>query len=322
MSGAHHHPPRAGVPGGDRAIVANSMLRPSEHVPCNLCGADDAAPLVVKHGFTIVQCRRCDLAYVSPRPDAAALVALYGDERYYRNLNASPFGYPDYLGERWLLERLVARRLTEIERRLGRGGGKLLDVGCATGVLVEAARARGWTAVGVDVSRFATAQCHARGLDVRLGDVASADLPPDHFDVVVLDDTIEHLTDPAGALRTILPLLRPGGLITLNTPNHEGVLRRVMRGSWFHCKPPEHLYYFGPRTLRAMLERQGFVRIETRLSGKYVTVRYLCDRTKVYGVGIARALTGTIGRLPGADTPFALPVGEFVAFAERPAREP
>ena len=109
-----------------------------------------------------------------------------------------------------------------------------------------------------------------------------------------------------------------GGLITLNTPNDGGWLRRLMGRHWFHCKPPEHLYYFSPRTLRALLERHGFHRVETRLSGKYVTVRYLCDRTKAYGVGLARTLTGTIGRLPGADAPFPLPVGEFVTFAERP----
>src|SRR5262245_3503444 len=121
------------------------MLVPSEHVPCNLCGADDPEPTLDKHGFTIVRCRRCGLAYVTPRPTAAELIALYSDEKYYRNLNASPFGYPDYLGERWLLERLVVRRLDEIEARVGRPG-RMLDVGCATGVLVEAAGRRGWTA--------------------------------------------------------------------------------------------------------------------------------------------------------------------------------
>jgi SAM-dependent methyltransferase len=273
--------------------------------------------VLTKHGFTIVRCRGCGLAYVTPRPTSAELVALYSDEKYYRNLNASPFGYPDYLGERWLLERLVVRRIDEIEARVGRPG-RMLDVGCATGVLVEAAGRRGWTAVGVDVSAFATAQCHARGLDVRHGDLWGADLPRDHFDVVVLDDTIEHLVDPARALREIRTLLRPGGLITLNTPNDGGWLRRLMGRHWFHCKPPEHLYYFSPRTLPAMLERQGFHRVQTKLSGKYVTVRYLADRTKAYGVGLARALTRTIGRLPGADTPFPLPIGEFVTFAERP----
>jgi len=294
------------------------MLAPSEHVPCNLCGADDPEPALTKHGFTIVRCRRCGLAYVTPRPSAADLVALYGAEGYYRNRNASPFGYPDYLGERWLLERLMVRRLAEVERRLGTRG-RLLDVGCATGVLVESATAHGWDAVGVDVSAFATAQCHARGLDVRHGDLWAADLPRDHFDVVVLDDTVEHLLDPGRAFDEIRRVLRPGGLVTLNTPNDGGWLRRVMGRHWFHMKPPEHLYYFGPRTLRALLERHGFHRVETRLSGKYVTVRYLCDRTKAYGVGLARTLTGTIGRLPGADMPFPLPIGEFVTFAERPA---
>ena len=86
------------------------MLVPSENVSCNLCGADTADPVLTKHGFTIVRCRSCGLSYVTPRPDAAALLRMYADERYYRNLNASPFGYPDYLGERWLLERLVGRR--------------------------------------------------------------------------------------------------------------------------------------------------------------------------------------------------------------------
>jgi 2-polyprenyl-3-methyl-5-hydroxy-6-metoxy-1,4-benzoquinol methylase len=294
------------------------MLRPAEHVRCNLCGKDETERVLRKNEFDIVRCRGCGLTYVTPRPDAAALTALYSDERYYRNLNASPFGYPDYLGERWLLERLVVRRLAEIERRLDTRGGRLLDVGCATGVLVEAARRRGWTAVGVDVSTFAAAQCHARGLDVRLGDLSTADLPDDHFDVVVLDDTIEHIADPGRVLDDIRRVLRPGGLLTLNTPNEGGWLRRLMGKHWFHCKPPEHLYYFTPRTLRALLDRHGFHRIETQLSGKYVTVRYLCDRTKAYGVGLARTLTRTVGRLPGADVPFPLPIGEFVTFAERP----
>jgi ribosomal protein S27E len=52
------------------------MLAPSEHVACNLCGSDAADPTVAKHGFTIVRCRQCSLAYVTPRPDAAALVAM------------------------------------------------------------------------------------------------------------------------------------------------------------------------------------------------------------------------------------------------------
>jgi SAM-dependent methyltransferase len=204
-----------------------------------------------------------------------------------------------------------------IEARVPRRG-RLLDVGCATGVLVEAATARGWHALGVDVSAFAIAQCRTRGLNVRQGDLSSTDLADASFDVAVLDDTIEHLLDPGHALDELRRVLTPGGVITLNTPNDGGWLRRAMGRHWFHCKPPEHLYYFSPTTLRALLEAHGFHRVETELSGKYVTARYLCDRLKAYSVPVARALTGTIGRLPGADRPFALPIGEFMTFAERP----
>src|SRR2546430_10920721 len=144
-----------------------------EHVPCSLCGAAAPRRLFSKHGFTVVRCRDCRLAYVSPRPRDHALAGIYRGETYYRNSNACAFGYGDYLADAFLLKPLFARRLTGIEV-LRSGRGQLLDVGCATGVLLEEARQRGWETVGVELSDFAVGVCRRRNLHVHHGDLTSA----------------------------------------------------------------------------------------------------------------------------------------------------
>jgi SAM-dependent methyltransferase len=287
-----------------------------EHVRCNLCDADRAAALFERYGHRVVRCTGCGLSYVDPRPDAAAITRMYLEESYYHNRNASAFGYPDYVGERAQLALLFAERLHDIER-LRRVPGRLLDVGCAVGVLLEIARTRGWDAQGVDVSDFAVARCREQGFRVHHGDLASARFADESFDVAVLDDTIEHLPDPRAVIAELRRVLVPGGLLTMNTPNEAGWLRRLQGARWFHYKPPEHLYYFSPATLGRLLEESGFRVRGARTSGKVVTVRYLCWRMLRVSDRLGRALLATLGRLPGADRPFSLPIGQFVIFAER-----
>jgi 2-polyprenyl-3-methyl-5-hydroxy-6-metoxy-1,4-benzoquinol methylase len=287
-----------------------------ERVACAVCGGERARPVLERNGMAVVRCEGCGLGFVNPRPDAETLAGLYATERYYRNDNASAFGYPDYLAEREQLERFFHLRLNAIEALEPRKG-RLLDVGCAIGILVDLARRRGWDAQGVDISPYAVGECRARGLPVHRGDLFSARLPSETFDVAVLDDTIEHVPDPRALIAELRRVLVPGGLLTMNTPNEAGLVRRVQGTSWFHYKPPEHLYYFSPRTLSALLVASGFRVLTTRVSGKAVTLRYLAERLAALGFRPARLAAGVVRRLPGADRPFLLPVGQFVIFARR-----
>jgi 2-polyprenyl-3-methyl-5-hydroxy-6-metoxy-1,4-benzoquinol methylase len=286
-----------------------------EHVVCNLCGADDPRLLFVKHQHPVVVCRGCGLGYVTPRPAEPQLLSIYRTENYYRNANLCAFGYGDYVADQVLLRPVFEQRLAEIERLRPRRG-RLLDIGCATGLLIELARARGWDAHGIDVSDFAVRWCRQRGLPVEHGDVNTVRFPAGHFDVVVMDDTIEHLLDPRRDLAELRRILRGDGLLTINTANHAGVLRYLMGRHWFHYKPMEHLYYFCPKTLAAMLETTGFRVTRTRISGKIVTARYVCGRVRAYSAISSQVLLATLGRLPGARRPFFLPIGEFASFAD------
>ena len=105
--------------------------------------------------------------------------------------------------------------------------GRLLDVGCGPGLLLDEARTAGYDVVGVELSREAAQ--HARdalGLDVH--EVALEDFDDAvGFDVVVLADVIEHVDDPVGAIARCADLLRPGGVCASSRPTR----RRPPRGS-------------------------------------------------------------------------------------------
>lgn len=260
-----------------------------EHVHCNLCGADDTIvryPSTLRrerparewdafacthngygrHG-TIVQCRNCGLVYTNPRLDAGELLDTY-----------EAVEDPLYIEEREGRVLTFERHLKPLEELTGPPNGRsLLDVGCYTGVFVEIAEQHGWQAWGLEPSRWAVEEAESRGLHVIQGTLSSADLPTAHFDVVTLWDVIEHLTNPAEALRQTARLLRPGGLVVIHTINIESHFAEVLGDRWPWLMEM-HVYYFSPRTLGAMLERCGFSVLTARPQGRTLRLGYLSNR--------------------------------------------
>ena len=96
--------------------------------------------------------------------------------------------------------------------------GKLVDLGCAFGYLVQEARTRGYQAFGLDVSSYAIAR--EPGIEGLIeGDLQVLPLRDSSADVVVLFDVLEHLSDPQRALAEVARILTPEGLIVGTTPD-------------------------------------------------------------------------------------------------------
>jgi 2-polyprenyl-3-methyl-5-hydroxy-6-metoxy-1,4-benzoquinol methylase len=176
-----------------------------------------------------------------------------GDELHelYRDMSDDA-----YLGEEPGRRATAEHLLDLIGARVA--SGRLLDVGCGHGLLLDEARSRGYETVGLELSRSAAR--HARealGLDVREQPVESF-IDLDGFDVVVLADVIEHLDDPVAAVDRCAGLLRPGGVLCVVTPDPSSVTARIAGRRWWGFVPA-HACLLPRATLRELLSARGLV---------------------------------------------------------------
>jgi 2-polyprenyl-3-methyl-5-hydroxy-6-metoxy-1,4-benzoquinol methylase len=172
--------------------------------------------------------------------------------------HAPPLSYED-AADPYYLEQ-GPQRIANAHRLLGLlpATGRLLEVGCACGFLLVAARERGFHVQGVELSAWASDYARTTfGLDVKTGTLENLALPAESYDAVVMADVIEHLTDPRRTVRQIHRLLRPGGRLLLLTPDVSSLMARVFGPRWWGLLD-DHYFYFSRATLGSLLESEGY----------------------------------------------------------------
>jgi len=148
-------------------------------------------------------------------------------------------------------------------------GAHVLDVGCATGYLAaELAMTRGATVTGVEADPFAAAEARRHVKALIVGDADDprtfAEIPAATYDVVVFADVLEHLTDPARALRATQRVLVPGtGLVIISLPNiaHWTARRALLSGHFprqdHGIFDRTHRHFFTRATARTLMDEAG-----------------------------------------------------------------
>ena len=158
--------------------------------------------------------------------------------------------------------------VTKIAELVGHGR-LVLDVGCAHGYIAEVLKAQGCRVFGVERNAADAAQARAHCEQVVVADVEAPgwveELPVRDFDVVVLSDVLEHLRDPAAALRRLRGLLRPdGGFVAASVPNvaHVSVRLELLLGSFRYedlgILDHTHLHFYTRDSLEALFTACGF----------------------------------------------------------------
>jgi 2-polyprenyl-3-methyl-5-hydroxy-6-metoxy-1,4-benzoquinol methylase len=133
-----------------------------------------------------------------------------------------------------------------------------LDVGCATGMLLQWMQGRGWGVQGVDVCRESAEYGErVRGVRIRAGTLEEARFPDRSFAVAHFSHLIEHVSDPRAFLREVRRVLRDDGRAVITTPNIEGLQARLFGARW-RSAIVDHLVLFSRRTLRRVLAEEGF----------------------------------------------------------------
>ena len=302
-------------------------LVPKEDIACNLCGARDAR-LIYPSTLTnltpnaedfrctsaaygvhppIVKCNMCGLMYANPRWESSVV-----------NDNYTVVEDPTYVEEREGRVLTFSRNLKPFESLVAKSETRrLLDVGCHIGVMVDLAQKAGWESWGVEPSQWASEQARKQGLHVLTGTLNDAVVPENYFDVVTLWDVVEHLTDPAAELRNAHRVLKPGGIFAIHTIDIESPFARFMGSRWPWLMEM-HLYYFSPRTLGKMLEKNGFEVTSSSAQGRYLRLGYFITRIEPYSKALYRLLDSIITRLNWCEVAIPVNFGDlFTLYARK-----
>ena len=252
------------------------------NVSCNLCGSGDTR-FLFKLGNSesdVVECVECGLIYVNSRNDEKFYHKLYSSN-YFKNPVGTHMGYLDYLGEKNIHVMNAERRLSLIEKY--KQGGKILDVGSATGFFMDVARSRGWEAYGVEISEYACDHAKNKlGLNVFCGELRDAGFKDGLFDVVVMYGTVDHLLDPLGDLHEACRVLKPGGLFVVSIEDLDCFLARLQGRSYTPFKREEHTFFFRKKVMFKMLEKAGFKVVNACDDGIPLPIAYIINRLREY----------------------------------------
>lgn len=191
-------------------------------------------------------CTRCGTVQQPALPAGAELHDLYRDMRDDAYLDEEPG------------RRATARRVLDAVEAHAPRRGRLLDVGCGHGLLLDEARLRGWDVRGIEPATAArTHAVEQFGLPVEDRSLAELDPAVDgDLAAIVLADVLEHFDDPVGAVRRCASLLAPGGVVCVVTPDPASRTARLAGRRWWGLLPA-HTYLLPRSTLRGLLAAEG-----------------------------------------------------------------
>jgi 2-polyprenyl-3-methyl-5-hydroxy-6-metoxy-1,4-benzoquinol methylase len=287
---------------------------------CDLCGAED--PGVLLHSprldGPLVRCRSCTLVYVGRRESDFTFSGLNvkRSRALATRVSELEIVHPevDEAEHPWrvLAER---ERLARLRRVLP--AGTLLDVGCSTGTFLSVAR-ECFQVTGVEPDPGTSGQAQEKGLDVCVGTVQDVAPPAGGFDAVTMFHVIEHLDSPRELVATIRQLVRPGGIVLIETPTVDclGFRFAPARPRWRQLIP-DHYFFFSRQTLERLLVSRGFEPIGCEKVGRRASLRFVADRLRRSGVPLTAPLSDLVERMGLADRSVYLNPGDIMSVVAR-----
>jgi SAM-dependent methyltransferase len=251
---------------------------------CSACLHHSGHFVMRRSEHAVVRCAQCGLAHLLPRPEAAQDSHQLDDLRYYDDLMRRLRPGLDY----------HSTKLLRLLHPYSPPPGRLLEIGCATGRFLMAAKTAGYFVMGLEPAaghrQIIPSEIAASVLPHKLEE---ADLPSNAFDIIVAIQLLEHLLNPAIFAEELKRVLKPGGIAYVETPNFDCVSRLLQIQSWMDTNVTAgHWHLFNSRSIDAFCRQMGLrvVRCWT-----FFKALGLHSRSELLGRSIV-ALDYTLGR--------------------------
>jgi len=283
------------------------------------------------------RCQSCDALYLNPRPTIESIGRAYSTYYTHHNtfqpslkllkrrvkneyfsyalqVNLSPrLSLPRCLS--WLLLPLKSKMIEQFGlstlARLPKG--KVLDVGCGNGEMLQFAGQMGWDVIGLELDPAAVESSKQRGLNVLQGGYERLDDYPSYFDCIIFSHVLEHVHKPLEALTKIRDALKPGGILLLSCPNAMSIAGEYFGRYWRGLEAPRHIAIPAAHFLRQHLGAMGFS-VEQRIIHAFPTIRESMDiQQKALPVSQSQSDSPTkIRNILGSPSPDQVDFIEFI----------
>lgn len=199
--------------------------------------------------LSVTECQICKLQALSPRPNQSELYT----KDYYQG--RAEYTYIDEREQKPFFRYVWKARIQNIKRFITTG--HFLDIGSSFGGFLEVAKEEGFQVQGVEISEYAASYANQNNIPTFQGNLYDAKFPNESFDVISLIEVIEHIENPNRFFQELTRILKPGGLLLLQTANFEGWQAKE-EGSSYHYYMPGHVFYYSDTLLKKILTRYGF----------------------------------------------------------------
>jgi 2-polyprenyl-3-methyl-5-hydroxy-6-metoxy-1,4-benzoquinol methylase len=242
--------------------------------PCEICSSERIIDIFDKNDFHYQKCKDCGFIRIFPQPDDKTLDNIYNGGYYKR-----------WGGEGWSeivfrnMKKKTFCRLISMQPYKNGINFRLLDIGAATGLLMETAQEYGYDAFGIEASSDGAEMIEKKfGKDKLFNCYFDENFSKQYanckFNVIVMSDLYEHLKDVNASLDTVRDLLSPNGYVLLAMPDASSLTCKLFGKHWPHFLT-EHLFTFSSKNISAMLNKHNFQVLSIKSEKKYLTLEYI-----------------------------------------------
>lgn len=216
---------------------------------CSYCKKEKIDSILKSESFQYFRCRHCGLVFLFPQPD----------KTYASFLNKKMYGESNKIDEYLRREkyyRQISKKIIEKIKQY-QTSGKFLDVGCFCGLFLDEARKAGFKVYGLEIEKKA-ADYGRKKLNLNIINKDFEKYKNGQFDVITFIDVLEHLPDLRKVLLKVKKMLNKNGILFIQCPNIESFVFRLTREKWNWLLPGNHLYQFSTKSLKKILQENGF----------------------------------------------------------------